>query len=105
MSEKISKCIKKEVSDRKRFFVGNINSLCNVNRLKTKKSHGNNLDVALIRMVAVDWKEVEGFEKKKLGSSERRCCCARSRPRPTSFRNEAIPQLLGIVSWKLSVLN
>lgn len=65
MSEKISKCIKKEVSDRKRFFVGNINSLCNVNRLKTMKSHGNNLDVALIRMVAIDWNKVERFEKKK----------------------------------------
>lgn len=64
MSEKISKCIKKEVSDRKRFSVGNINSLCNVNRLKTMKSHGNNLDVALIRMVAVDWNKVERFEKK-----------------------------------------
>lgn len=100
MSEKISKCIKKEVSDRKRFSVGNINSLCNVNRLKTMKSHGNNLDVALIRMVTVDWNKVERFGK-KIETSERRCCRARSSPSPTSFRNEAIPQLLGIVSSQL----
>lgn len=65
------------------------------------KSHGNNLDVALIRMVAIDWNKVERFEKKKIETSERRCCCARSSPSPTSFRNEAIPQLLGIVSSQL----